>query len=169
MRFGSIPVLSAEIGRIVKKPFSSLRLSFSALLFKEPDFTAADSANFAYAVACVCKLSDSEFLKLILSCAGYVQGIQNDAKWDITKEKHKKKCGVETFITLVASFTSSFGFSIELLAPIKKTYKLAIMREAKHYLAWEQSMAAKNTTIMGRGEFVRIVHRLSSHRTGVYK
>ncbi|KAK7814130.1 hypothetical protein CFP56_003825 [Quercus suber] len=47
LRFGSIPVLSAETGRIVKRPASSLRFSISALLFKEPVLMASDSANLA--------------------------------------------------------------------------------------------------------------------------
>lgn len=47
LRFGSIPVLLAETGRIVKRPASSLRFSISALLFKEPVLMASDSDNLA--------------------------------------------------------------------------------------------------------------------------
>lgn len=47
LRFGSMPVSSAETGRIVKALASPSKFPISALLFKEPLFTASDSASLA--------------------------------------------------------------------------------------------------------------------------
>lgn len=59
-----MPVLSADTGSTVNKAASFSEFSFSKMLFKEPLFTASDSANLAYAVAWLCKSNEADGLTL---------------------------------------------------------------------------------------------------------